>query len=90
MLYDVVLTTYQTLTCEQRRAEEHSFSLFSWHWHRVVLDKGTWSQIRHGSDPWLILQLITSVTAPEAHPRRSAQLMQTVAGRPRVLRFITG
>ena len=38
--YDVVLTTYATVSSELSRGEEHS-ALYAQNWFRIILDEGT-------------------------------------------------
>ena len=40
MSFDVVITTYQTITSEQRQLREDAPSVCSRHWNRIVLDEG--------------------------------------------------
>jgi len=40
--YDIVITTYETLVSQQKKHKDPKYgdTLFSFAWHRIVLDEG--------------------------------------------------
>jgi len=40
--YDIIITTYETLVSKQKKHKDlkHGDTLFSFAWHRIVLDEG--------------------------------------------------
>jgi hypothetical protein len=47
--YDIVITTYETLMSQQKKHNDPAYTdttLFSFAWHRIVLDEGKVPQIQ--------------------------------------------